>query len=94
MSRIFYFAEGETERKVIDNIKNEYIVSGKCVKFNIWEQEFSRIARKYAGSKLIFIIDTDANSELTDRFNMNLKELENLGINLFLFFKIKIWKTN
>ena len=48
MSRkqVFYFYEGETEKKLLEFLKNtKKISSGKVRKFNLWKGRFRKIQR-------------------------------------------------
>ncbi|VVH59714.1 hypothetical protein BSPCLSOX_1271, partial [uncultured Gammaproteobacteria bacterium] len=63
MSRkqVFYFYEGETEKKLLEFLKNtKKISSGKVRKFNLWKGRFRKIQRTInKDDKLFFVVDTD-----------------------------------
>ncbi len=87
MSRkqVFYFYEGETEKKLLEFLKDEKkIKAGKIKKFNLWKSRFQSIKRtinkKY---ELFFIIDTD---KIDDKktFIDNIKSLKSYNFCLII----------
>jgi hypothetical protein len=45
-TQVFYFYEGETEKKLLEFLKNtKKISSGKVRKFNLWKGHFRKIQR-------------------------------------------------
>lgn len=77
IKKVIYFVEGETEMALINAIKNNYIISGKVQKINLWESDVTLYLRQYtAKSHIICILDTDVmTSENESKKNNNLKKL-------------------
>ncbi|VVH65300.1 hypothetical protein BSPLISOX_1073 [uncultured Gammaproteobacteria bacterium] len=75
--QVFYFYEGETEKQLLEFLKNtKKISSGKVKKFNLWKGRFRKIETTInKDDKLFFVIDTDDVTN-TDCFSENIKLLK------------------
>lgn len=83
MKQVIYFFEGETEKKLLQSLKNEgEIKHGKLKKFNLWLKDFNleRIIKK--GDEIFFVIDTDIKN--TDIFIRNMELLKPYNICLIV----------
>lgn len=63
MKSVTYYYEGETEKNLLDFLKNNgKIKHGKMKKFNLWNMKIKNIVRSFPNpksSELFFIVDTD-----------------------------------
>ena len=74
-----YFVEGETEKAFIEQIKNQYVLSGKINVLNILQNEIknSRLISIKPNTTIILIFDTDVQKkELLNRLAQNIKILK------------------
>lgn len=62
---LLYWVEGETEKKLITAIKNEFILSGKIDIVRISENKISDMMIRMIkpNTNLIIVFDTDVNQE-------------------------------
>lgn len=75
--QVVYFYEGETEKKLLECLKNaKQIIPGKLKKFNLWNGRFKSIEKTFNKTyKLLFVIDTD-DLQNTDAFKKNIESLK------------------
>ena len=74
-----YFVEGETEKAFIEQIKNQYVLSGKINVINILQNEIknSRLMSIKPNTTIVLIFDTDVQEkELLNRLAQNIKILK------------------
>ena len=74
-----YFVEGKTEKAFIEQIKNQYVLSGKINVLNILQNEIknSRLISIKPNTTIILIFDTDVQKkELLNRLAQNIKILK------------------
>lgn len=76
--QVVYFYEGETEKKLLEVLKNtQRIRSGKLKKFNLWKNDFKSIKKTiHTATELFFIVDTD-DTDNTKIFESNIKSFDN-----------------
>jgi len=77
MKVVSYYCEGETEMSLVSSLKGKKnIAPGRVKKFNLWQDQISKIERTFKeGGVLIFIIDTDAMNP-SNIFIDNIKKLK------------------
>ncbi|PCI69975.1 MAG: hypothetical protein COB26_05385 [Piscirickettsiaceae bacterium] len=85
MPVVRYFYEGETEKKLLQHLKDEgHLSPGRLKKHNLWNTLFSKIERTVNKTDhLYFFIDTDVTSDLSI-FKNNIKRLKPYNIRLMI----------
>ncbi len=88
MKQVVYFYEGETEKKLLEFLKNtRTIKSGKLKKFNLWTKSCKKLIKTIRkGDIVIFVIDTDT-MEAIDTFKKNIRLLKSYNICLIVQHK-------
>ena len=86
MDKYIYYVEGEDEKKIVDILKergNEYIVSGKSIKFNIVQNNISnsQLLSLNKSTVVIIIFDNDVLQDYTQNQNIIRKRIvENINL--------------
>lgn len=79
MKNVIYYYEGETEKTLLNFLKNNRMIKcGKTKKFNLWNMKIKNIVRNFPDpkkSELFFIVDTDRKDK-RNIFVDNIKELQ------------------
>ena len=81
---LLYWVEGETEKKIITAIKNEFILSGKIDIVRISENKISDMMIRMIkpNTNIIIVFDTDVNQESNiktlDKNIERLKKVKNV----------------
>ena len=85
MTVVRYFCEGDTEKKLLQHLKDEgHLSHGVLKKYNLWNTRFSTIRRTILTTDyLYFFIDTDVTADLSI-FMENIKLLRPYKVRLMV----------
>jgi len=87
MKKVHYFYEGETEKKLLQHLKNKGdLLPGHLRKHNLWNTVFKLARTINPSDHLFFFIDTDITSDLSI-FKNNIDRLK--PYNIFLMVQHK-----
>jgi len=87
MKKVHYFYEGETERKLLQHLKDKNnLTPGRLRKHNLWNTEFKLQRTINTNDNLFFFIDTDITSNLSI-FIENIDRLKPYNICLMVQHK-------
>jgi len=85
MTVVRYFYEGETEKKLLQHLKDEgHLLHGGLKKHNLWNTLFSKVERTINKTDhLYFFVDTDVTSDLSILIK-NIKRLKPYKVRLMV----------
>lgn len=71
-----YYVEGEDDEKIVNALKNNYIISGKVLPFNIVQKKITNMYLRIFKEKTILILVFDVDTNNINIFTENLKILK------------------